>query len=268
MERVHYDSAQLTAQLRCAIDADRLVLHYQPKMNLSDGSTGSVEALVRWDHPRYGLLYPHRFLPLAQQSDLIDRLTDWVIATAISEVCALGSAGAHLGLAVNISGRNLVRLDFAARVVETLDRAGIARHRLTVEVTESGLHVDPARAAIVLRRLDVEGVKVSLDDFGTGQTSLGDLCSLPVRELKIDQGFVTDMARCPAHAAIVRRIVELGHDLSLDVVGEGVESDEVLRELRAAGCTTAQGYLLGRPMSAEQLGSWLAVPDLRSLVSI
>ena len=267
MER-EYDPAQLTGELRRAIERDQLVLHYQPKMNLSDGSTGSVEALVRWNHPKHGLLYPDRFLSLAQESDLIDHLTDWVIVTAIDELRALGGAGAHLGLAVNVSGRNLARPDFATRVLEMLADAGVASHRLTVEVTESALHIDPASAAVVLRSLDGEGVKVSLDDFGKGQTSLGDLCSLPVRELKIDQGFVTDMARSPAHAAIVRGIVNLGHDLSLDVVGEGVESGEVLRELRAAGCNTAQGYLLGRPMTAGQLSSWLALPDLRNLVSI
>ncbi|HVB07008.1 MAG TPA: EAL domain-containing protein [Acidimicrobiales bacterium] len=268
-EQNHYDPARLSliAELRHAIDAGQLTLHYQPKMTLSDGSTGSVEALVRWNHPVLGLLYPDRFLPLAEQTDLMDRLTDWVLSTALNELSDLGPAGSHLSLAVNVSARNLACDDFAERVVDALELAGVESHRLTVEITETALLTDPLRAAAVLHALDREGVKVSLDDFGKGQTSLGYLSSLPVRELKIDQGFVTDMLSCPSHAAIVRSIVDLGHNLALEVVGEGVESGEVLRALRDSGCNTAQGFLLGRPMPVEELARWLSAAALRERVS-
>jgi diguanylate cyclase (GGDEF)-like protein len=268
-EQDHYDPASLglVSELRHAIEAGELTLHYQPKMTLSDGSTSSIEALVRWNHPQHGLLYPDRFLSLAEQTDLIDKLTEWVLSTALGELRELGAAGAHLNLAVNVSARNLARVDFAERVVDTLELAGVPSRQLTIEITETALLADPTRAAAVLRALDAAGVTLSLDDFGKGQTSLGYLSSLPVRELKIDQGFVTDMLQTPAHAAIVRSIIDLGHNLALEVVGEGVETGEVLRALRDSGCNTAQGFLLARPMPLAALGRWLAADALRERLS-
>jgi diguanylate cyclase (GGDEF)-like protein len=256
----HYDSSNLAlvAELRHAIDDDQLVLHYQPKVTTADGRVEAVETLVRWQHPVHGLLYPDAFLPLAEQTDLIDKLTDWVLRHALTEVALLGPVAADLPVAVNVSARNLARSDFAQTVVNVLDEQGVPPQRLIIEITETALLVDPARATKVLGELALAGVRVSLDDFGCGQTSLGYLSALPVHELKIDKSFVWDMLENPAHAAIVRSIVDLGHNLSLRVVGEGVETDEVLHILRDTGCDVAQGYFFARPMPAPNLREWLA----------
>jgi len=256
----HYDAANLglIAALRHAIDDGELVLHYQPKTTMSDGRVEAVEALVRWQHPELGLLYPDRFIPLVEQTDLIDKLTWWVLATALSDIRELGDAWGDVSVAVNVSARSLSREHFAEQVIDVLGTVGVAPDRLIVEITETALLTDPTRAATVLAELDAVGVRVSLDDFGIGQTSLGYLSSLPVHELKIDKSFVIDMLANPAHAAIVRSIVDLGHNLSLRVVGEGVETSEVLATLRATGCDLAQGFLLARPMPADKLRTWLS----------
>jgi diguanylate cyclase (GGDEF)-like protein len=251
----HYDAANLglIADLRRAIDAGELVMHYQPKAALDDGRVEAVEALVRWQHPSLGLLYPDRFIPLCEQTDLIDRLTTWVMRTALTDIRDLGD----VSVSVNVSARTLGRARFADQVIGVLADLDVAPDRLIIEITETALLTDPPRASAVLAQLDAVGVRVSLDDFGIGQTSLGYLSSLPVHELKIDKSFVMDMLANPAHAAIVRSIVDLGHNLKLLVVGEGVETDDVFATLREAGCDLAQGYLLARPMPVDQLRGWL-----------
>ncbi len=255
----HYDAANLAliGELRHAIEIDQLVLHYQPKATLSNGRVEAVEALVRWRHPSLGLLYPDRFVPLVEQTDLIDKLTEWVLRQALADLSGLGPDAAHVTMAVNVSARNLGRPGFADLVVRSLAEAEIAPDRLVVEITETALLSDPEAASIVLTKLHDLGVKVSIDDFGCGQTSLGYLSTLPVHELKIDRSFIADMLDNPAHAAIVRSIVDLGHNLDLHVVGEGVESDAVWEILRVSGCDSAQGYLLARPMPVDQLAGWL-----------
>ena len=256
----HYDAANLAliGELRQAIEMDQLVLHYQPKASLATGEIDALEALVRWRHPALGLLYPDRFVPLVEQTDLIDKLTEWVVQRALRDLGALGPAAAHLTVAVNVSARNLGRPGFAELVMQELDASGIGADRLVVEITETALLTDPEAAAAVLRQLDALGVEVSIDDFGSGHTSLGYLSELPVHELKIDRSFICDMLVNPAHGAIVRSIVDLGHNLDLRVVGEGVETQETWDILRESGCDSAQGYLLARPMAVEQLGQWLA----------
>jgi len=255
-----YDPANLSlvAELRHAIDDGQLVLHYQPKIQVGDGKVEAVEALVRWQHPVHGLLAPGRFLPLVEQTDLIDRLTQWVLETALRDLGDLGPAAGGLAVAVNVSARSVARSEFAGAVMATLGRVGMPAHRLIVEMTETALLVDPERAADVLADLARSGVRISLDDFGQGHTSLGYLSALPVHELKIDRAFVSDMLVNPAHAAIVRSIVDLGHNLSMRVVAEGVEDAAVLSSLGAAGCDIAQGYLIARPMPAAALRDWLA----------
>jgi diguanylate cyclase (GGDEF)-like protein len=254
-----YDAANLglVAELREAIDSGALVLHYQPKTSLSSGLVKGVEALVRWNHPVHGLLYPARFLPLAEQTDLIFDLTDWVLETALNDLCLLPP---QICVAVNVSARSLSSVAFADSVLEALERTGVPAPRLTLEVTETALLTDPSCAASILQALDARGVQISIDDFGCGQTSLGYLSSLPIHELKIDRSFVFDMLDNPGHAAIVRSIVDLGHNLSLRVVGEGVETSSVLDGLRHVGCDEAQGFLLARPMPADQLVGWLKTP--------
>jgi predicted signal transduction protein with EAL and GGDEF domain len=255
----HYNAANLglVAQLRHAIDANELVLHYQPQSAIADGRIEAVETLVRWQHPEHGLLYPDKFLPAAEQTDLIDKLTEWVLRNALDEMTDLGVAANDIAVAVNVSARNLGCSDFASNVVSMLRSRGVAPQGLILEITETALLTDPARAAKVLAELAAAGVQISLDDFGCGQTSLGYLSALPIHELKIDRSFVHDMLDNRAHAAIVRSIVDLGHNLALRVVGEGVESSEVLAILRETGCDVAQGYFFARPMPATHLREWL-----------
>jgi diguanylate cyclase (GGDEF)-like protein len=255
-----YDATNLSlvAELRHAIRSDQLVLHFQPQSETSTGAVTAVEALVRWNHPELGLLYPDRFLPLAEQTDLIDPLTEWVLTAALTEVRRFQERGIALAVAVNVSARSIVRPAFAREVIETVRRSGVTSDRLIIEVTETALLTDPVRAASVLGQLADAGIVISLDDFGRGHTSLGYLSSLPVHELKIDRSFVTDMIENTAHAAIVQSIVGLGHNLSMRVVAEGIETEDVLGRLREHGCDIAQGYLLARPMPVADLEAWLA----------
>jgi diguanylate cyclase (GGDEF)-like protein len=256
----HYDAANLSlvGELRRAISADELVLHYQPQSSMTDGTVDAIEALVRWQHPTQGLLYPDRFLPLAEQTDLIDKLTEWVLRTALLKIRDLAGLGCDLAVAVNVSARSLGRLEFAGQVIHALDDLGVSPERLIIEVTETALVTDPTRAVQVLTELAAAGIKISLDDFGKGQTSLGYLSALPIHELKIDRSFVTDMRTNTAHAAIVRSIIDLGHNLSMRVVAEGIETQDVLDALRDAKCDRAQGFFLARPMPGRKLDDWLA----------
>jgi diguanylate cyclase (GGDEF)-like protein len=254
-----YDPANLTliSELRRAIDRDELVLYYQPKARFSDGQFESLEALVRWQHPTRGLLSPDRFLPLAEPTELIEGLTDWVLNRALTDIRDLHSPH-PLDIAVNVSARSLSRPDFPDRVIRALQQTNVAPTRLTIEITETALVADPARAAIALSQLDALGVRISIDDFGTGQTSLGYLTGLPIDELKIDKSFVSDLLDEASHAAIVRSIIDLGHNLNLRVVAEGVETPPVLQALQDAHCDIAQGFLLARPMPAGDLPRFLA----------
>ncbi len=255
----HYDAAKLSlvSQLRHAIDAGELVLHYQPQTTLDQDRVDSVEALVRWNHPSQGLLYPGTFMPLAEKTDVIDRLTTWVLRTALTETERLGPPAAEMSVAVNVSARNIGRPGFADEVISILDQVGAPAHRLIIEVTETALLTNPERAAQSLATLAHAGVKISIDDFGRGQTSLGYLSDLPIHELKIDRSFVSDMPSNHAHAAVVRSIVDLGHNLGLRVVGEGIEDEETLASLRQCRCDIAQGFLLARPMPSSALRGWL-----------
>jgi len=247
----------LIAELSHAIDDGQLVFHYQPKANIGDGSVDAMEALVRWEHPVRGLTYPDSFVPIAEQTDLIDKLTDWALATALADVKQLARHNDKLAVAVNVSARSLSKPDFATRVQAAIETADVPPERLIIEITETAVAGDPERARTALAKLRERGVRVSIDDFGKGQTSLGVLSSLPVYELKIDMSFVRDMLTNTAHAAIVRSIVDLGHNLDMRVVGEGVETDEVLAGLRDAGCDVVQGFLLARPMPFKKLERWL-----------
>jgi diguanylate cyclase (GGDEF)-like protein len=256
--RYHPNDLALVGQLRHAIETDQLVLHYQPKAELANVRVESVEALVRWNHPTLGLLQPDSFIPLVEQTDLINKLTEWVLHRALSDLHEFGSQASGVSMAINVSARNLGHRGFADLVIRELTETGISADRLVIEITETALLADPPGAATVLKQLDALGVRVSIDDFGCGQTSLGYLSTLPIHELKIDRSFIGDMLVNPAHAAIVRSIVDLGHNLQFHVVGEGVESTETWERLRDSGCDSAQGYLIARPMPLEELIHWFA----------
>jgi|GEM_PF-1466526 len=256
----------LMADLRQAIDNEELTLHYQPQISILSGEVEAVEALVRWNHPIQGLIYPDRFIMLAEQTDLIDRLTDWVIRRAMADAHQFLTDEGALRVSVNISARNLNKSGFASKVIDALVANEISPDRLVVEVTETALMADPERAAGALTELSAAGVHLSIDDFGVGQTSLSYLSSLPISELKIDRMFITDMNQNYGHAAIVRSIIDLAHNLGFRVVGEGVEDESVLDQLALGRCDVAQGYLFARPMAAEGLIAWFAKRELPQLV--
>jgi diguanylate cyclase (GGDEF)-like protein len=265
----HYDGDRLAlvGELRGALQADELVLHYQPTLHLHDDEVRTVEALVRWNHPRHGLLYPDAFLPAAEQTSLIDTLTDWVLAAALAQLGRWDALGSSVDVAVNVSARNLTSPGFTERVLAAVTASGLPPSRLLLEVTETALFTDVERAMTELRRLNAAGIRISLDDFGQGQTSLSYLAQLPLTELKIDRAFVSSMLTDPSNGAIVRSVIELAHNLGILVVAEGVEDPSTLDALRGLRCDVAQGYVLARPMPAAALPAWLIehAPAFRGL---
>jgi diguanylate cyclase (GGDEF)-like protein len=254
-----HDEAHLSllAQLRGAIDGGQLRLHFQPRVNLREGNTVGLEALVRWEHPTRGLLYPDAFIPLAESTALMRPLTSWVLAEATAHVAAWRAAGWPVSVAVNIPPRALLEGDLCREVLQVLSDNDLPGEALELEITETAVMVDPIRAAQTLRELRAVGVGVAIDDFGAGYTSLSFLKTLPVRSLKIDRGFVTDLIGSSQDEAVARSVVALGHDLGLTVVAEGVETAEVQQRLRELGCDEVQGYLLSRPMVADLVEPWL-----------
>jgi diguanylate cyclase (GGDEF)-like protein len=254
----HYDARTLAlvGELGAAIRAGQLVLHFQPKTDLRTQKVTAVEALVRWQHPTRGLLHPDAFLPAVEQTELVEPLTAWVLRSALHALHDVDPTG-ELSVAVNISARSLTRDGFADDVLAIVAECGVAAERVILEVTETALLTDPPRAATTLCQLHQAGIRVSIDDFGAGQTSLGYLATLPITELKIDKGFVLAMSSDERNAAIVRSVIELGHSLGFTVTAEGVESNDVLEELVAAECDLVQGYLLARPMVAGALRALL-----------
>ena len=246
----------LHGDLRRALDLGQLVLHYQPKVGVETGRVVGAEALVRWQHPDRGLIFPDEFIPMAEHTGMITALTTYVLNVALSQARAWIDAGHPLTMSVNLSARDLLDEDLPSRVATLLTAHGVAAELLVLEVTESAIMIEPARARRLLRALDALGVRLSIDDFGAGYTSLGQLTSLPVSELKIDRSFVTTMVEDPRHAVIVHSLVDLGHSLGLDVVAEGVETEAALTALSRCGCDVAQGYLLSRPVPAGAFDVW------------
>ncbi len=241
----------LISELRRAIGGGELVLHYQPKIDVPTGRVNAFEALVRWNHPIRGLVPPGEFIPIAESTGLIGPLTHWVVDSALAQLAAWSDENPELSMAVNISARNL-RDDLPGWVLNRLAAHHIDASRLVLEITETSIAADPIRASVLLEELSAAGVKVSLDDFGQGYTSLGSLGRLPVNELKIDRGFVTDMQDSHQDRAIVASVIELGHQLGMTVVAEGVETDDVRAVLRTMGCDTMQGFLFSPAVPASQ----------------
>ncbi|MGY1820762.1 putative bifunctional diguanylate cyclase/phosphodiesterase [Geodermatophilus sp. SYSU D00079] len=246
----------LLGELRRAIDAGELVLHFQPKAALSGEEVRGVEALVRWQHPERGLVGPAEFIPLAERTPLIRPLTRHVLDAALAQCARWRASGRTLRVAVNISARNLLDERFVDDVLELLALHDVPAWCLELEVTESAIMADPERARAILTRLAEVGVTLSIDDFGAGYTSLAHLKDLPVHQLKVDRSLVTGVTLDGSNALIVRSVVELARNLGLTTVAEGVEDRETWDLLARLGCDVAQGYLLCRPMPAEQLEEW------------
>ena len=249
---------QLLEELRTAIATDRLVLHYQPKIDLDTGDVHAVEALVRWDHPSRGLLYPDVFLALVEEAGLMPRLTRVVLAAALDQVATWHAHGQQLTVAVNLSASSLGDVDLPEEIAAMLADRGVAPHALQLEVTEEFLMADRERARDILTRLRHSGVQISVDDFGTGYSSLSYLRDLPIDELKLDRSFVFPMADDARAAALVASIIALAHSLGLRIVAEGVETHVAYTELRHLGCDQAQGYFMSRPVPAAELDHWLS----------
>jgi diguanylate cyclase len=252
----------LVGELRRAIEQGELVLNYQPKVRLASNELVGVEALVRWQHPERGLLPPSEFIPLAEHTTLIAPLTLAVLDGALEDCRRWEGDGHLLSVAVNISARNLLDAEFVDAVAASLERWGISPGRLELELTETALMGNTVRALEVLRQLGRTGVVLSIDDFGVGYTSLNQLKSMPIRVLKIDRSFVLNMCTNAADAMIVRSTIDLGHNLGLQVIAEGIETQEILDALRELGCDVGQGFHLGRPMASAELEKWIDAGDV------
>jgi histidine ammonia-lyase len=247
----------LVAELRRALDEHELVLHYQPKVEMRSGHVSGVEALVRWNHPQRGLIPPDEFIPIAEKTDLIKSLTFYVLDEALRQCHSWTELGCPLSVAVNVSTRNLLEADFSEVVAQLLAKWDVSSRLLELEITETAIVTDHFRCLAVLEQLSALGVRVSVDDFGTGYTSLAYLRRLPIGEVKVDRSFVTDMARSESDMVIVRSTIELCRNLGLRVVAEGVESAEVWDDLLRLGCDVAQGYLMSRALPADELLTWI-----------
>lgn len=248
----------LKAELRHAIEGDQLELHYQPRLDLRQGCIAAAEALVRWRHPEQGLIAPRQFVPMSEQRGLIGPLTEWVIRRALQDYRAWQEQGVALRVAVNLSARVLYDLSLPGKIEKLMVNAGLAPAALALEITEEATTIDPDRAMLILQRLDDMGIALSIDDFGTGHSSLSYLKRLPVDEIKIDRSFVSEMDRSEHDAKIVHATIDLAHNLGLGVIAEGVESARSLALLQQLNCDYVQGFHVSEPMPAGQMLAWLA----------
>lgn len=254
--RVAARSSYSAVTLAEAISRGQLCNYYQPKVDLNSGALTGVEALVRWRHPQDGLITPDQFIPVAEEHGLIDDLLQVVLEQGLDDVRRWHHAGHSLRLAVNVSMKNLVRLDFPEYVERAAQAAGVAPGLLTLEITESHLMNNPQDALDILTRLRLKRIGLSIDDFGTGHSSLAQLRDIPFTELKIDRSFVHSAWRNSALQTILNASLDMAHRLGLHTVAEGVEDQHDWDYLRNAGCDVAQGWFIARAMSAEQLLPW------------
>jgi diguanylate cyclase (GGDEF)-like protein len=248
----------LLGELRRALNLGQLLMHYQPKVAIRTAEVVGAEALVRWQHPERGVILPDSFIPLAEHTGLIGPLTTYVLEAALAQARVWMDAGRSLTVSVNLSARSLLDEQLPRQVEEQLATHGVPAELLLLEVTESALMTEPERARSILMALSTLGVRLSVDDFGAGYTSLGQLRNLPVAELKIDKSFIMNMHHDPGDALIVRSIVELGHNLGLTIVAEGVETESVLTELSVFNCDIAQGDYVCWPVTPAAFDAWRA----------
>lgn len=246
----------LLGDLKRAVENDELMLYYQPKINLHTGRADEAEALVRWQHPQRGFIPPVEFIPFAEQTGYIRDLTRWVIHSAAKTGGQWRQAGMPIKISVNISTRDLLDPSLPSYIEQCLNNADLPADLFCLEITESGFMDNPGHALEVLQHLRSTGLGLSIDDYGTGYSSLAYLRKLPVTEIKIDRSFVVEMLHNPVDTMIVRSTIELSHQLGLIVVAEGIEDGPTGEGLAALGCDRAQGYFYAKPMSAEQFGIW------------
>ena len=259
-------SLSLLTELRNAIERNEFRLHVQPKMKLDTGEVVGVESLVRWVHPERGNVFPDEFIPFAEQTGFIRVLTRWVLDQSAALCREMADKGIDLKVSVNLSTRDLLDQDLPTKFMDILRRHRVEPESFCLEITESAIMDDPIRAQQTLERLHAMGVDLSIDDFGTGYSSLAYLKRLPVDELKIDKSFVLNMENDIGDTKIVRSTIDLGHNMGLRVVAEGIESEAVWRLLAALGCDQGQGYFMSRPIPGDKLVEWIRnwVPPVRS----
>jgi len=251
----------LMGDLREAIERDRIDMHFQPKLNLATGAIDGAEGLVRWQHPRAGAIAPDTFIPLAEESGNIRRLTRWALATGIAQARRWREAGHAIRLSLNVSARDLDDAELPRRIAELLAIHHVPAESIALEITESAIMGKPDAAIAVLERLAGQGIDLAIDDFGVGQSSFAYLRRLPVRELKIDKTFVERLATSREDQVIVRSIVELGHQLGYRVTAEGVDDPAALACLREMGCDHAQGYLIARALAQDDFDRFVAAGE-------
>ncbi|WP_095094149.1 EAL domain-containing protein [Pseudomonas sp. Irchel 3A5] len=254
----HQRQISLIRDLRHAAKKGELLLHYQPKLDIRQGTVHQAEALLRWTHPHFGNVSPAEFIVLAERTGSIQLLTNWVIEECMRQLAEWSRRGLHLQVSVNISADDLHGDQLVDRVVKLLKLYGVPAEQLIFEITESAIMREPTQALVVLNRLRALGISLSVDDFGTGYSSLAHLKRMPVQELKIDQSFVRNLDETSEDAVIVRSTIEMSHNLGLKVVAEGVEYEHSLKLLERWHCDTAQGYLISRPLPAVAFEAWMA----------
>jgi len=248
-------------QIRPAIEDGQFHMYYQPKIRLSDGRVAGAEALIRWQHPTLGRLAPADFIPMVEKTILLQPLTHWALNEVLRTWRAWSDAGIEIPVAVNVSPRTLLDQDFPEVVEHLLERWGVAPRFLRIELTENFLVADSARSGAVLDQLSHVGVGLSIDDFGTGFSSLSYLKRLPIDEIKIDRSFVSNMLGRVEDFTIVRATIELGRNLGLRVVAEGVQDRETFDRLGDFGCDEAQGYYITRPLDRDDFWAWLSTRE-------
>jgi EAL domain-containing protein (putative c-di-GMP-specific phosphodiesterase class I) len=247
----------LTNSLKTAIEENQLVLFYQPKLSLKTMALSHVEALVRWQHPEKGLIPPDSFISIAEKTGQMDALTRWVTQEAIAQYLRWQAAGLHIKIAINISAENLTDKSYSDFVIGLKKQHKLPDNDITLEVTEDAVVSDPEQAVEILAYLRTHGFKLSIDDYGTGYSSLAQLKQLPVQELKIDRSFVQHLMDSDDDKIIVRSTIELAHNMDLSVVAEGIEDEATLLWLKEQKCELAQGYFISRPIPEAAFNSWV-----------
>ncbi|HYJ41363.1 MAG TPA: EAL domain-containing protein [Steroidobacteraceae bacterium] len=255
-------------ELRAAIASNALELHFQPQVNLRSGMVESAEALLRWFHPTQGAIGPDEFIAIAEATDLIRPLTEWTLNGALAQVRAWRDRGVHVRIAVNLSARLLQDTGFPAQLRKLLEESGVSAASLELEITESAMMLDPARALRVIQEIARLGVLISVDDFGTGYSSLGYLRDLPVNSLKLDKSFVMGMRNNTDDRVIVESTAQMAHALRLELVAEGVETEWDARFLAAAGYDYAQGYHFSRPLPADKCLAWIVEFNATAMLTL
>ena len=248
----------LTAEeLKFAISKDQLTLHYQPQLDMKTGKLTGVESLVRWNHPTLGMIYPDRFIPLAEESGLIGELTHWVIDHSVRQNQLWLQQDILITLSINISANDITSLSLPEQMTKLLAENQVDPTFLTMEVTESALMGELITSLDILTRLRLKGINLSIDDFGTGYSSLSQLHKIPFTELKIDRSFVDSINEDPEAKAIVKTCIILAHELNMKAVAEGIENQQTWDILVELGCDIAQGYFISRPMPGNELAGWV-----------